>query len=91
MTSKTSMANIWRFPFHAWDLCWTPHIRTGSMSSEIRALQNFVLSFVSSEQNEPACYVITPFNDWHGYTDRGLTPPGPGSQVAKLLSNMLDF
>ena len=64
---------------------------TGSMREEVNAVQNLILSFVSSEQNEPACYVITPFNDWHEYTDRGETPPGPGSQVAELLSNMLDF
>ena len=37
---------------------------TGSMRSEIRAVQDLILSFVSSEQDEPACYVITPFNDY---------------------------
>ena len=37
---------------------------TASMSEEIEAVQNLILAFVSSEQDEPACYVITPFNDY---------------------------
>ena len=53
---------------------------TGSMRSEIRAVQNLIMAFVSSEEDEPACYVITQFNDWHYFTDRGETPPGPGKQ-----------
>ena len=52
---------------------------TGSMGDEIAAVQDLILSFVSSEQNEPACYVVTPFNDWHQLIARGETPPGPGS------------
>ena len=53
---------------------------TDSMSSEIRAVQNLIMAFISSEQDEPACYVITQFNDWHDFTDIGETPPGPGKQ-----------
>ena len=37
---------------------------TGSMGEEIRAVQNLIMAFVSSEQDEPACYIITPFNDY---------------------------
>ena len=53
---------------------------TGSMADEIRAVQNLIMAFISSEQDEPACYVITQFNDWHYFTDKGETPPGPGKQ-----------
>ena len=37
---------------------------TGSMGQEIAAVRDLILSFISSEQDEPACYVITPFNDY---------------------------
>ena len=40
---------------------------TGSMRQEIQAVQDLILGFVSSE--EPACYIITPFNDNSGYSD----------------------
>ena len=59
---------------------------TGSMRSEIRAVQNLILSFVSNEQDEPACYVITPFNDWHAYDYSFYEiPRGTGNQVDYCL------
>ena len=56
---------------------------TGSMGQEIKAVQNLVMGFVSSEKDEPACYVINQFNDWHYYKERGITPPGEG-KIMKL-------
>ena len=40
---------------------------TGSMRNEIAAVRDLIFAYVSSE--EPGCYIITPFNDNHGYYD----------------------
>ena len=50
---------------------------TGSMREEIHATRELIKTFISSEEDEPACYVVVPFNDHHALTD----PPGPGEIV----------
>ena len=36
---------------------------TGSMSNEIRAVQDLLRDFLASEEDGPQCYVLQPFND----------------------------
>ena len=36
---------------------------TGSMSDEIEAAKHVIHNFLSSEEHEPGCYVLLPFND----------------------------
>ena len=40
---------------------------TGSMSNEIEAAKHVIHNFLSSEEHEPGCYVLLPFNDLSDY------------------------
>ena len=51
---------------------------TGSMGNEIEETRRLMKSFISSEEDDPACYVVTPFNDHHTFRERGRPLPSLG-------------
>ena len=53
---------------------------TGSMRHEIANVQELIKSFIFSEYNEPTCYILTPFNDYHEVS----SPPGPGQSAITI-------
>ena len=53
---------------------------TGSMGNEIGLAINVIKSFIGSEEDEPVCYVFTPFND---VDDRRFVPSESKSALGK--------
>lgn len=59
---------------------------TGSMRHEIVAAENVIKSFISSEEKEPECYILTPFND---IDDKRFAPIESKSTMLKFIPKVM--